>query len=55
MGFAVDDIARSEDFRGVTTFTIDHKDAKDFDDSLSIRRDECQNWEVGLHIDDVSH
>ncbi len=50
-----DEIARREDFRGVTTFTIDPKDAKDFDDALSIRRAEGNNWEVGVHIADVSH
>lgn len=50
-----EEIARREDFRGVTTFTIDPKDAKDFDDALSIRRAEGQNWEVGVHIADVSH
>lgn len=50
-----DEIARREDFREVTTFTIDPKDAKDFDDALSIRRAEGQNWEVGVHIADVSH
>ena len=50
-----EEIARREDFRGVTTFTIDPKDAKDFDDALSIRRAEGPNWEVGVHIADVSH
>lgn len=50
-----EEIARREDFRGVTTFTIDPKDAKDFDDALSIRRAEGNNWEVGVHIADVSH
>ena len=50
-----DEIARREDFRGVTTFTIAPKDAKDFDDALSIRRAEGNNWEVGVHIADVSH
>lgn len=50
-----DEIARREDFREVTTFTIDPKDAKDFDDALSIRRAEGNNWEVGVHIADVSH
>ncbi len=50
-----EEIARREDFREVTTFTIDPKDAKDFDDALSIRRAEGNNWEVGVHIADVSH
>ena len=50
-----DEIARREDFREVTTFTIDPKDAKDFDDALSLRRAEGNTWEVGVHIADVSH
>lgn len=49
------EIARREDFRSVTTFTIDPKDAKDFDDALSIRPAKGGNWEVGVHIADVSH
>ena len=44
-----------EDFRSITTFTIDPRDAKDFDDALSIRKLENGNWEVGVHIADVSH
>ena len=48
------EIARREDFRDVFTCTIDPKDAKDFDDALSIRK--VKNlWEVGVHIADVSH
>ncbi|MFN4233421.1 MAG: ribonuclease R [Bacteroidia bacterium] len=43
------------DFRNVTTFTIDPFDAKDFDDALSIRKLENGNWEVGVHIADVSY
>lgn len=50
-----DEIAAREDFREVTTFTIDPKDAKDFDDALSIRRLENGRWEVGVHIADVSY
>lgn len=50
-----DEIARREDFRDVLTFTIDPKDAKDFDDALSIRRLDNGNWEVGVHIADVTH
>ncbi len=42
------------DFRSVPTFTIDPKDAKDFDDALSIRKLDSGNWEVGIHIADVS-
>ena len=44
-----------EDFRDVCTFTIDPKDAKDFDDALSIRSLGKGLWEVGVHIADVSH
>ena len=50
-----EEIARREDFRGVTTFTIDPKDAKDFDDALSIRKLDNGLWEIGVHIADVSH
>lgn len=54
-GVTPQEIARREDFRNVTTFTIDPRDAKDFDDALSIRRTDDGNWEVGVHIADVSH
>ena len=67
-GITEQEIARREDFRDVTTFTIDPKDAKDFDDALSIREYEgnltpsshrtsapSKLWEVGVHIADVSH
>lgn len=50
-----EEIAKREDFRNVTTFTIDPKDAKDFDDALSIRKIKDGLWEVGVHIADVSH
>ncbi len=49
------DYKEREDFRNVTTFTIDPRDAKDFDDALSIRRLGKNLWEVGVHIADVSH
>jgi len=54
-GISSDEVAMREDFRQVTTFTIDPKDAKDFDDALSIRRLPDGNWEVGVHIADVTH
>ncbi len=50
-----DEIAHREDFRGVTTFTIDPKDAKDFDDALSVRKIKDGLWEIGVHIADVTH
>ena len=50
-----EDRAGREDFRGVVTFTIDPKDAKDFDDALSLRKLENGHWEVGVHIADVTH
>ena len=49
------DYNEREDFREVTTFTIDPRDAKDFDDALSIRKLGDKLWEVGVHIADVSH
>ena len=53
-GITEEEIARREDFRDVFTCTIDPKDAKDFDDALSIRK-EGALWEVGVHIADVTH
>jgi len=50
-----DEILRRRDMRGVTTFTIDPADAKDFDDALSVRKLENGFWEVGVHIADVSY
>lgn len=50
-----EDYAEREDMRDVVTFTIDPKDAKDFDDALSIRQLKPGLWEVGVHIADVSH
>lgn len=49
------DIAEREDFRDVWTCTIDPKDAKDFDDALSLRQLDKNLWQVGVHIADVSH
>lgn len=50
-----EDYAEREDFRDTVTFTIDPKDAKDFDDALSIKQLKPNLWEVGVHIADVSH
>ncbi|MFI5160897.1 MAG: ribonuclease R [Sphingobacteriales bacterium] len=52
---AADEIARRRDFRDVLTFTIDPFDAKDFDDAISFRILPNGNYEVGVHIADVSH
>jgi len=49
------ELASRKDFREVFTITIDPADAKDFDDALSLRKLENGNWEVGVHIADVSH
>ncbi len=54
-GITPEVVARRLDMRGVTTFTIDPKDAKDFDDALSIRRLKNGKWEIGVHIADVTH
>ena len=50
-----EEIAKREDFRDVFTITIDPKDAKDFDDALSLRQLSPREWEVGVHIADVTH
>ena len=50
-----DEIAKRRDMRGDLTFTIDPKDAKDFDDALSFTKLENGNYEIGIHIADVSH
>jgi ribonuclease R len=49
------EIKKRRDMRGTPTFTIDPADAKDFDDALSIKKLKNGNWEVGIHIADVSH
>jgi ribonuclease R len=49
------DIKVRRDFRKIPTFTIDPEDAKDFDDALSLKQLENGNWEVGVHIADVTH
>ncbi|MDR1557579.1 MAG: ribonuclease R [Tannerellaceae bacterium] len=50
-----EEIDHREDFREVLTFTIDPRDAKDFDDALSARTLANGNWEVGVHIADVTY
>ena len=50
-----EEISRRRDFRDTLTFTIDPADAKDFDDALSFKQLENGNYEVGIHIADVSH
>ncbi len=50
-----DEIAKRRDMRNILTFTIDPKDAKDFDDALSFQVLENGNYEIGVHIADVSH
>jgi ribonuclease R len=54
-GITDEEVAKRIDMRGVTTFTIDPRDAKDFDDALSIRKLDNGNYEVGVHIADVTH
>ncbi len=54
-GVTADEVARRRDFRSVTTFTIDPEDAKDFDDALSLKVLGNGNYEVGVHIADVTH
>ncbi|KAB5488884.1 ribonuclease R [Flagellimonas hadalis] len=49
------EIAKRRDMRDVLTFTIDPKDAKDFDDALSFQKLENGNYGIGIHIADVSH
>ena len=50
-----EEINKRLDLRKTTTFTIDPKDAKDFDDALSVKKLTNGNWEIGVHIADVSH
>ncbi len=49
------EVAKRRDMRNICTFTIDPKDAKDFDDALSIQKLDNGNYEIGVHIADVSH
>ena len=50
-----EEMAKRVDMRDAVTFTIDPRDAKDFDDALSIRKLDNSLWEVGVHIADVSY
>ena len=54
-GITPEEIAQREDFRNTFTITIDPRDAKDFDDAISIKPLKKGLWEVGVHIADVSH
>jgi ribonuclease R len=50
-----EEISKRRDFRDVFTITIDPADAKDFDDAISLKKLNNGNWEVGVHIADVSY
>ena len=54
-GITPEEIRKRIDMRDVCTFTIDPRDAKDFDDAISIRKLDSGLWEVGVHIADVTH
>ncbi|HNR75184.1 MAG TPA: ribonuclease R, partial [Cyclobacteriaceae bacterium] len=54
-GITPEEIKKRWDFREVLTFTIDPEDAKDFDDAISFRKLETGNYEIGVHIADVTH
>ena len=54
-GITPEEIVQREDFRDTFTITIDPRDAKDFDDAISIKKLKEGLWEVGVHIADVSH
>lgn len=54
-GITPEEVAKRVDMRNVTTFTVDPRDAKDFDDALSLRKLDNGLWEVGVHIADVTH
>jgi len=53
--FSPADLKGRVDLRDLICFTIDPEDAKDFDDAVSLRKLENDNWELGVHIADVSH
>lgn len=50
-----EEVAKRKDYRKILTFTIDPADAKDFDDAISFQKLKNGNFEVGIHIADVSH
>ena len=50
-----EEIQKRRDYRNILTFTIDPVDAKDFDDALSFKKVDDENYEIGIHIADVSH
>jgi ribonuclease R len=52
---AEEEYQKRKDFRDIWTITVDPEDAKDFDDALSLKKLKSGNWEVGVHIADVSH
>jgi ribonuclease R len=54
-GITPEEVAKRIDMRNVTTFTVDPRDAKDFDDALSLRKLNNGLWEIGVHIADVTH
>ncbi|MBX2895187.1 MAG: ribonuclease R [Cyclobacteriaceae bacterium] len=54
-GITPEEVKKRWDFREVLTFTIDPEDAKDFDDAISFRTLENGNYEIGVHIADVTH
>ncbi len=55
LGITENDVKNRRDFRSTTTFTIDPIDAKDFDDAISFKKLPGGNFEIGVHIADVSH
>ena len=50
-----EELSKRRDFRNISTFTVDPADAKDYDDALSLQKLDNGNWEVGIHIADVTH
>jgi ribonuclease R len=54
-GITADEVKKRRDFRKILTFTIDPEDAKDFDDAISFQHLPNGNYEIGVHIADVTH